>query len=112
VLHTYAPSRAWGTASMLSGAYPAAVDPRASYGLRRPGATYRERRDDTFIRSLCRRPENTCGLDAGLCMIPAVFIGADIFPGGGSPVADVFAIAIAIALFALLFWAIDLIDRI
>jgi hypothetical protein len=37
---------------------------------------------------------------------------ADIFPGGGSPVADVFAIAIAIALFALLYWAIDLIDRI
>jgi hypothetical protein len=37
---------------------------------------------------------------------------ADIFPGGGSPVADIFAIAIAIALFALLYWAIDLIDRI
>jgi preprotein translocase subunit SecE len=37
---------------------------------------------------------------------------ADIFPGGGSPVADVFAVAIAVALFALLYWAIDLIDRI
>jgi hypothetical protein len=37
---------------------------------------------------------------------------ADIFPGGGSPVADVFAIALAVALFALLYWAIDLIDRI
>ncbi len=37
---------------------------------------------------------------------------ADIFPGGGSPVADVFAIAIALFLFALLFWVIDLIDRI
>jgi hypothetical protein len=37
---------------------------------------------------------------------------ADIFPGGGSPAADVFAIAIAVALFALLYWAIDLIDRI
>jgi hypothetical protein len=37
---------------------------------------------------------------------------ADIFAGGGSPVADVFAIAIAFVLFALLFWAIDLIDRI
>jgi hypothetical protein len=37
---------------------------------------------------------------------------ADIFPGGGSPVADVFAIAIAVVLFALLFWAIELIDRI
>jgi hypothetical protein len=37
---------------------------------------------------------------------------ADIFPGGGSPIADVFAIAVALVLFALLFWAIDLIDRI
>lgn len=37
---------------------------------------------------------------------------ADIFPGGGSPVADVFAIALAVILFALLYWAIDLIDRI
>ena len=37
---------------------------------------------------------------------------ADLFPGGGGPVADVFALAIAVAIFALLYWAIDLIDRI
>jgi len=37
---------------------------------------------------------------------------ADIFPGGGSPVADVFAIALSVFLFALIYWAIDLIDRI
>ncbi|HVO52947.1 MAG TPA: hypothetical protein VMT37_00885 [Solirubrobacterales bacterium] len=37
---------------------------------------------------------------------------ADIFPGGGSPLADAFSIALAVALFALLLWAIDLIDRI
>jgi hypothetical protein len=37
---------------------------------------------------------------------------ADIFPGGGGPLADGFAIAIALALFALLYWAISLIDRI
>lgn len=37
---------------------------------------------------------------------------ADLFPGGGSPVADLFAVAVAIALFALLYWAIELIDRI
>jgi hypothetical protein len=37
---------------------------------------------------------------------------ADLFPGGGSPVADAFAIAIALVLFALLYWAIDLIDRV
>jgi hypothetical protein len=37
---------------------------------------------------------------------------ADIFPGGGGPLADLFAIAIAVGLFALLHWAIDLIDRI
>jgi hypothetical protein len=41
-----------------------------------------------------------------------LFVAANIFPGGGSPVADIFAIAIAIALFALLYWAIELIDRI
>jgi hypothetical protein len=41
-----------------------------------------------------------------------VLLSADIFPGGGSPVADVFAIALAVVLFALLYWAIDLIDRI
>ncbi len=37
---------------------------------------------------------------------------ADIFPGGGSPLADVFAIALSVGLFGLVFWAIDLIDRI
>ena len=37
---------------------------------------------------------------------------ADIFPGGGGPLADLFSIAIAVGLFALLYWAIDLIDRI
>ena len=37
---------------------------------------------------------------------------ADLFPGGGSPLADAFAIAIALVLFALLYWAIDLIDRV
>ena len=37
---------------------------------------------------------------------------ADIFPGGGGPLADLFAIVIAVGIFALLFWAIDLIDRI
>ena len=41
---------------------------------------------------------------------PAVF--ADVFPGGGSIAADAFAVAIAVVLFALLYWAIDLIDRI
>ena len=41
-------------------------------------------------------------------LIPA----ADIFPGGGSPVADLFAVVIAVCLFALLYWAIELIDRI
>jgi hypothetical protein len=37
---------------------------------------------------------------------------ADVFPGGGGLPADVFAIAIAIGFFALLYWAIELIDRI
>jgi preprotein translocase subunit SecE len=37
---------------------------------------------------------------------------ADIFPGGGSPLADALSILLAVVLFALLFWAIDLIDRI
>jgi hypothetical protein len=41
-----------------------------------------------------------------------VLVPADIFPGGGSPVADLFSIVLAVALFALLYWAIDLIDRI
>ena len=37
---------------------------------------------------------------------------ADLFPGGGGPLADAFSVAIAVCLFALLYWAIDLIDRI
>jgi hypothetical protein len=37
---------------------------------------------------------------------------ADIFPGGGSPVADLFSIAIAVVTFAALYWLISLIDRI
>jgi hypothetical protein len=41
-----------------------------------------------------------------------VLLLADLFPGSGSPLADAFAIAIALVLFALLYWAIDLIDRI
>jgi hypothetical protein len=41
-----------------------------------------------------------------------VFVCADLFPGGGSPAADVFSIALAVVLFALLYWAIELIDRI
>jgi hypothetical protein len=41
-----------------------------------------------------------------------VLLFADIFPGGGSPIADLFSIAIAIAMFALLYWLIGLIDRI
>ena len=36
---------------------------------------------------------------------------ASVFSGGGTPVADVVAIVVAIAAFAFLFWAIDLIDR-
>jgi len=41
-----------------------------------------------------------------------VLLFADLFPGGGSPLADAFSIAIALALFALLYWAIDLIERV
>jgi hypothetical protein len=41
-----------------------------------------------------------------------VLVFADIFPGGGGPLADLFAVVLAIILFALLYWAIDLIDRI
>ncbi len=37
---------------------------------------------------------------------------ASVFSGGGSPLADVTAIAIAIAAFALIYWAIDLLDKI
>jgi hypothetical protein len=41
-----------------------------------------------------------------------VLFCADIFPGGGGPLADATALAIAVVLFALLYWAIDLIDRV
>jgi hypothetical protein len=41
-----------------------------------------------------------------------VLLFADIFPGGGGPLADVVSVVLALVLFALLFWAIDLIDRI
>jgi hypothetical protein len=41
-----------------------------------------------------------------------VLFFADIFPGGGSPIADVFSIALAIVMFAFLYWLISLIDRI
>jgi hypothetical protein len=37
---------------------------------------------------------------------------ASFLSGGGTPLADVVAIAIAIVTFAFLLWAIDLIDRI
>jgi hypothetical protein len=37
---------------------------------------------------------------------------ANLFPGGGSPLADVFSLVLAVALFALLYAAIELIDRI
>jgi hypothetical protein len=37
---------------------------------------------------------------------------ANLFPGGGSPLADVLSLALAVALFALLYAAIELIDRI
>jgi hypothetical protein len=37
---------------------------------------------------------------------------ADIFPGGGGPLADAFAIGLSVALFALIYWAISVIDRI
>jgi hypothetical protein len=43
---------------------------------------------------------------------PSVLPLASFLSGGGTPLADVVAIAIAIVTFALLFWAIDLIDRI
>lgn len=41
-----------------------------------------------------------------------MLVAADIFPGGGSPLADVFSVALAVGLFALLYWAIDLLDRV
>ena len=37
---------------------------------------------------------------------------ADFLAGGGTPAADLIAIAIAVVTFVLLFWAIELIDRI
>jgi hypothetical protein len=37
---------------------------------------------------------------------------ASFTSGGGTPAADVMAIAIAVVAFALLYWAIDLIGRI
>jgi len=37
---------------------------------------------------------------------------ANLFPGGGGPLADVFSVAIAVVLFAALYWAVELIDRI
>lgn len=37
---------------------------------------------------------------------------ADIFPGGGGPLADAVAISLSVCLFGLVYWAIDLIDRI
>jgi hypothetical protein len=37
---------------------------------------------------------------------------ADIFPGAGGLSADLFAVAVAVGLFALLYWAVELIDRI
>jgi hypothetical protein len=37
---------------------------------------------------------------------------ASFLSGGGTPVADVVAVAIAVVTFVFLFWAIDLIDRI
>jgi hypothetical protein len=41
-----------------------------------------------------------------------VLLFADIFPGGGGPLADAFAVVVALVLFALLYWAIDLIGLI
>ena len=43
--------------------------------------------------------------------MPTLLI-ASVFDGGGTPGADVVAIAIAVVTFVFLFWAIDLIDRI
>lgn len=60
------------------------------------------RRGAEFTRSLRGRAHDRLVLS----------VLADIFPGGGGPLADVFSIAIAVGLFALLYWAIDLIDRI
>jgi hypothetical protein len=56
--------------------------------------------------------KNPRGLDAIWSIIAVVLSPADIFPGGGGVPADVFAIALSVGLFALVYWAIDLIDRI
>lgn len=45
-------------------------------------------------------------------IIAVVLVVADIFPGGGGVPADAFAIALSVGLFALVYWAIDLIDKI
>jgi hypothetical protein len=37
---------------------------------------------------------------------------ASVFGGGGTPLADLVAVAVAVLIFVLLFWAIELIDRI
>ena len=37
---------------------------------------------------------------------------ASFLSGGGTPLADVVAVAVAVVTFGFLFWAIDLIDRI
>jgi hypothetical protein len=37
---------------------------------------------------------------------------ASFLSGGGTPLADLVSVVIAVATFALLWWAIDLIDRI
>jgi hypothetical protein len=42
----------------------------------------------------------------------SLLVLSDLFPGGGGPLADASSIVLAVALFALLWWAIDLIDRI
>jgi hypothetical protein len=41
-----------------------------------------------------------------------VILFANLFPGGGGPLADVFSIVLAVVLFALLYLSIELIDRI
>ena len=65
-----------------------------------------------FTKSVYGPPFDSCGLDASGRMIELCSPAADIFPGGGGLLADAFAIVIAIGLFALLYWAIDLIDRV
>ena len=41
-----------------------------------------------------------------------MLLSADIFPGGGGVPADLLSVFVAVVLFALLYWAIELIDRI